>query len=266
LEPEAIDAPQPEPTQQPLQEQPTSAADQPAPAPQPESPLPETQPQRVDQLRREQPEIAAQPETSEAAPAQECGVNPHESAAEPPNSEPETGPVSDAIKRMTASESEQSAPPPHPCPEQGPALPLSTPAAEIMRTDLAWADAEDTVEAVLAKMQEHNVSHVIVGQKLAPQGIVSRSDIAGAVSPYLRPTFAKWRRPLDDATLRIKVKWIMSTPLTTIASDTPLSAIMEQMQQLHKRALPVVGAQGAIVGMITAYDIFAALLKPAPAQ
>ena len=135
-----------------------------------------------------------------------------------------------------------------------------------MRTELVWADPEAPVDAVLAKMQDHNVSHVIVGSNPAPQGIVSRSDIAGAMSPYLRPTFGKWRRPLDDATLRIKVKWIMSAPLTTIAADAPLSAIMEQMQQLHKRALPVLDAQGAIVGMITAFDIFAALLKPAPAS
>ena len=135
-----------------------------------------------------------------------------------------------------------------------------------MRTELVWADPEDTVEAVLGKMQDHNVSHVIVGRKPAAEGIVSRSDIAGALSPYLRPTFAKWRRPLDDATLRIKVKWVMSAPLTTIASDAPLSAIMEQLQQLHKRALPVVDAQGTIVGMITAFDIFAALLKAASAR
>ena len=52
----------------------------------------------------------------------------------------------------------------------------------------------------------------MIGADGVLEGLVSKSDLAGAASPYLRPEFAKWRWPLDDATLQIKVKWIMSRP------------------------------------------------------
>ncbi len=45
---------------------------------------------------------------------------------------------------------------------------------------------------------------------------------------YIGPMFAKWRWPLDDATLQIKVKWIMSRPIHTISPQTPLAAIMSR--------------------------------------
>ncbi len=92
-------------------------------------------------------------------------------------------------------------------------------------------------------------------------GIVSKSDLTGAISPYLQPVFAKWRRPLDDATLQIKVKWIMTKPVQTITSETSLKVIMENMRQSHRRALPVIDQQGKVQGLVTVFDIFNALLN-----
>jgi CBS-domain-containing membrane protein len=93
------------------------------------------------------------------------------------------------------------------------------------------------------------------------EGIVSRSDITGALSPYLRSLFAKWRRPLDDATLKIKIKWIMSRPVRTIKPQTPLVTIMENVCRFGGRALPVVDEQGKVQGLVTIFDVFQMLLK-----
>jgi len=81
------------------------------------------------------------------------------------------------------------------------------------------------------------------------------------VSPYLRPEFAKWRRPLDDATLQIKVKWIMNKPVDTTQLETPLVEVMETMCRLGRRALPVVDNQGKVQGLITVFDIFRILIE-----
>ena len=89
----------------------------------------------------------------------------------------------------------------------------------------------------------------------------SKSNITGAISPYLRPVFAKWRRPLDDATLNIKVKWMMSRPVRTIKPETPLAVIIENMIQFGYRCLPIVNNEGKVEGLVTAFDILKTLHK-----
>jgi len=96
----------------------------------------------------------------------------------------------------------------------------------------------------------------MVGTDGVLEGIVSNSNIKGAISPYLRPVFEKWHRPLDDATLNIKVKWIMSRPVRVVTPETSLVAIMENMCQFGGRCLPVVDKQGKVQGLVTVFDIF----------
>ena len=138
---------------------------------------------------------------------------------------------------------------------------LSMPARQVMKNRVVWATPEETVQQALSKMQQHDVGYLMIGQDGALEGIVSRSDITGALSPYLRSIFAKWRRPLDDATLRIKIKWIMSRPVRTVTPEAPLAAVMENVCRFGGRAVPVVDEQGKVQGLVTVFDVFQALLK-----
>lgn len=138
---------------------------------------------------------------------------------------------------------------------------LSMPAREVMKNGVIWATPEETVQQALAKMQQHDTGYLMIGQDGMLEGIVSRSDIAGALSPYLRSIFAKWRRPLDDATLKIKIKWIMSRPVRTVRPETPLATIMENVCRFGGRAVPVVDEQGKVQGLVTVFDVFQKLLK-----
>ena len=108
-------------------------------------------------------------------------------------------------------------------------------------------------------MQQHDAGYMMIGQDGILQGIVSRSDLTGAVSPYLRPIFAKWRRPLDDATLQIKVRWIMSRPVRTIRPETPLTVIIENIRRFGGRCLPVVNKESDVEGLVTVFDILKVL-------
>jgi len=113
----------------------------------------------------------------------------------------------------------------------------------------------------LTKMQQHDAGYMMVGRNGVLEGIVSRYDLTGAISPYLRPVFARWRRPSDDATLQIKIKWVMTRPVLTINPETPLPAIMQNMRRFSVRCLPVTDQRGKVQGLVTAFDIFKALLK-----
>jgi CBS domain-containing protein len=134
-------------------------------------------------------------------------------------------------------------------------------AGEIMRNRIIWISPEDSVQRALATMQQKNVGYLIAGRDEVPEGIVSKSDIAGAISPYLRPIFMKWRRPVDDATLQIKIKWIMSKPIHTAKPKTSLASVIDNMCKFGVRALPVLDEQGKVCGLITAFDILRILIN-----
>ena len=140
-------------------------------------------------------------------------------------------------------------------------------AKSIMQKKVIWISQDDTVETAISKMKEHDVGYLMVGtgddeeqQETILEGIVSRSDIAGAVSPYLRSTFAKWRRPIDDASLQIRIKWIMSRPVRTVKLDTSVTVIMENMSRYGGRCLPVLDEQSNVVGLVTVFEVFNSLL------
>lgn len=132
---------------------------------------------------------------------------------------------------------------------------------DIMQKELVWGSTTDSVQHTLTQMKQQHVNYVMVGTKGALEGIVSKSDLNGAISPYLRPLFVKWRRPLDDATLQIKVKWIMSRPVHVVRPETSLTDIMENMFRLGVHALPVVSQQDEVLGMVTEDDVFKAILE-----
>ena len=134
-------------------------------------------------------------------------------------------------------------------------------ANDIMQNKVTWAGPDDSLQQALAKMKQTDAGYIMIGQNGVLEGIVSQSDITRAMSPYLQPIFAKWRRPLDDATLKIRIKWIMSRPVRTIKPETSLAAIMEYMSQFRGRCLPVTDEAGNVQGLVTAFDIFKALLK-----
>jgi len=131
-----------------------------------------------------------------------------------------------------------------------------------MNRFMVWASPEDSVGTVQTLMQQHNTGYVLVGADGVCQGIISRSNITGAVSPFLRPVFAKWRRPLDDASLQIKVRWIMSTPVHTVSLSASLDAVVRKMCSFGGRCLPVINnMDGKVVGIITVFDVFKILMN-----
>jgi CBS domain-containing protein len=138
---------------------------------------------------------------------------------------------------------------------------LKVPARDIMVTDVVWCDPDDAVRDVIAKMQQCNTGYVLVGRFSVLEGLVSNSNILGAVSPYLRPLFAKWHRREDDATLEIKIKWIMSRPVRTVTPDASLASIIESMRRFGGRCLPVVGRESKVQGLVTVFDILLHILE-----
>ncbi|MGB8225577.1 MAG: CBS domain-containing protein [Sedimentisphaerales bacterium] len=167
--------------------------------------------------------------------------------------EPAAGPVSETIQKMVQSSAG--------LPGRTDQISLTVCAKDIMQKEVLWGDADDSVQQALTKMEQAGIGYMIVGKDGLLDGIVSTFDIAATLSVYLKPMFAKWRRPTDDATLQIRLKWIMNRPVHTIKPDTSIKAIMENMCQSDLRCLPVVENNGKVAGLVTVFDIFKALLN-----
>jgi len=179
-----------------------------------------------------------------------------------------TGEISETIQQMTQSPAVlpgESGKPTMGTPQGGNPAHISVSsgvcAKDIMQKKLVWANSDQSVQQVLTKMQQQDSGYIMVGQDGTLEGIVSKSDITGATSIYLRPIFAKWHGPLDDATLQIKLKWIMSRPVRTVRPETPLATIIENMSRFGGRGLPVMDEQGKVQGLVTVFDIFRTLLN-----
>jgi CBS domain-containing protein len=131
---------------------------------------------------------------------------------------------------------------------------------DLMTSDVIWVEEDAPVGSVFEKMESRSAAYAIVGKEGRAAGVVSRYDLAGAISPYLNPVFARWRRPQDEATLDIKVKWIMSKPVRMISAGATASVAAARMMQWRVGCLPVTNDSGTITGIVTRYDLMKLLL------
>ena len=201
-------------------------------------------------------EAAAEQKSDDVDTGEADNVVEAEAATTTQTSESKGQSVSETIRKMAQS--------PADLPGRLTDISSSICAIDIMEEEVVWGSPDDNVKQTLARMQQADVGYVMIGTDGVLEGIVSKSNMAEAMSPYLRPIFVKWRRPLDDATLNIKVKWMMSRPVHAIKPETPLTAIIENMSQFGGRCLPVVDRAGKVQGLVTVFDIFKVLLNTNP--
>ncbi len=205
-----------------------------------------------EEPQADQPQPASdQPQDQPAA--QDTPPSPSQTADAPRTDTPDQ-PVWNAIQQLIHSQPDAAAP-------LNAAI-LNCPAQIIMNTKPLWLSPNDSVETALQRMQQNAARYALIEEKDQMVGILSQSDLNAAISPYLRAPFEEYRRPLDEASLQIRIKWFMSRPVRTITPDTPLWKVMDTMYRHQIRALPVQDAAGSVIGLITVMEIFQALLQP----
>jgi CBS domain-containing protein len=112
---------------------------------------------------------------------------------------------------------------------------------DIYRPGAITATADDSLEQLAARLQERDVSALVVldGDRLA--GIITERDVVRAVAD---------RRDLADCTAG---EYMTSEP-ATVTLDTPLVEVARTMLAYGIRHLPVVVA-GDVIGMVSARDL-----------
>ena len=115
-----------------------------------------------------------------------------------------------------------------------------------MSSPVVVVDADSSVSYAMTLMRRRHIHSVIVkvGEKTQSYGIVTTTDISVKI-------VAAGRNPAETA-----VREIMSGPLITGQADWTLMECSQIMERYKFHHLPIADESGALVGLISATDIF----------
>jgi CBS domain-containing protein len=112
---------------------------------------------------------------------------------------------------------------------------------DIYRPGAITAAAGDSLEAIADRLQERDVSALVVLDGYRLVGIITERDLARAVADRRDPAACT------------AGEYMTSQP-ATVALETPLAEVARRMLTLGVRHLPVVVA-GDVIGMVSARDL-----------
>jgi len=122
-------------------------------------------------------------------------------------------------------------------------------AGSCVGTDFSTVTPDSTVRDAAKLMNQHGLSHLVVVRAGSdrPLGVISTLDIAGAVGGV--PSAAAPRRAT-------RVDQLMTTPVVTVAPETPLKDAAALLVERGISGMPVV-RDGEVVGILSEADIVA---------
>ena len=127
---------------------------------------------------------------------------------------------------------------------------------DVMTPGVELVPADATVREAALVMAEHDIGAVLVGPEGAPAGILTDRDIIIRVVVEGRDPGA------------VSAGEVMSSTLFTCRDDDSVEAALGRMEERQVRRLPVVDADGRLVGIVARSDLHraAAADPPAPAE
>lgn len=127
-----------------------------------------------------------------------------------------------------------------------------------MTTDVLVADPETPMLQAHKRMRENKIRRmpVCVGGKVA--GIITRSDVRQA-EPSDATSLNVWE--INYLLAKLQVRDIMSKDVITVHPEDTIKTAATLMYDHRIGALPVVGADEMLVGIITESDIFRVMIE-----
>jgi len=144
--------------------------------------------------------------------------------------------------------------------------------ADLMESKVPTVTEDAPLTDVLDKLLEAGVKRVVVvGPDGQPIGIITDTDLVARVDPGDRPGFLTLMRSRWNAEARQRVRKargqraadVMSRPVVTIRDSATVSEALAVTVTRHIKRLPVVDAEGRLVGMASRPALLAAALDVA---
>lgn len=133
--------------------------------------------------------------------------------------------------------------------------------AEFMSSRLITIGMDDPLRTIQELFQRHRFHHLMVVSGGRLRGVISDRDVLRHLSPFLQTAGAQRR---DEATLDLHAHQIMTRRPITVTPETDAQAAARVLLENAISCLPVVGASGELVGVVTWKDLLRATLRLAP--
>jgi acetoin utilization protein AcuB len=121
--------------------------------------------------------------------------------------------------------------------------------ADVMTPFPLTVSPDTPVVDAVALMVDHHVRHLpVVDTKSDVVGMLSERDVRTAIgdpAQYIE---------LSRATVRLRVRDVMSVPVTCVPFDRPLLAVAQELADMRIGAVPVLDKFGALVGILSYVD------------
>jgi CBS domain-containing protein len=138
---------------------------------------------------------------------------------------------------------------------------------DVMTTDVITVDQITPFKEIARLLVDHQISAVPVlrlGRQVS--GVVSEADLIAARDKHAG-TRKRWTGMLRYATdhdryLRLTAAQLMSSPVVTTHPDATIPSAARLMTTHHVKRLPVVDADGKLVGLVSERDLLGVFLVP----
>jgi CBS domain-containing protein len=132
---------------------------------------------------------------------------------------------------------------------------------DIMSSPAIVIDSQSSLPAAHLLMKEHGIRRLPVVDDGKLVGIITLGDVRGA-SPSEATTLNLFE--LSYLMDQLKVERVMTRQVITVTPDTSLAETARLMLENKISGLPVVSAEGRVVGVVTESDIFRVLVALGP--
>lgn len=132
---------------------------------------------------------------------------------------------------------------------------------DIMTTSVITADRLTPYKDIADRLTRHQVSGLpvlILGRHVA--GVVSEADLISARDRAGPPR--RGHGVLHHPHLALTAGELMTCPAITVRPETPVARAARLMNSHHVRRLPVVDADGKLVGIVSRRDLLGLFLRP----
>lgn len=128
---------------------------------------------------------------------------------------------------------------------------------DIMSSPAICIDSQSTLPEADALMKKHSVRRLPVLKDRELVGIITLGDVRGALPSEVTSLN---QSELGFLMEQVKVERVMRQPVITVSPETKLADAARLMVENRISGLPVLFADGSVIGLVTESDIFRILI------
>ena len=143
---------------------------------------------------------------------------------------------------------------------------MSTTVADVMTTKVIAVKRDADFKQIARVLRQFRVSACpVVNEAGRVVGVVSEGDLLYKTADCDLPAGLirlRWKLGEESKMTAVTAQQLMTSPAVTIRADAPIHVAARIMRDRRVKRLPVVGAEGELIGIVTRADVLAVYDRP----